>query len=161
MGSKVICERVPYIDPLQQRWVALRDQQRQIVVELREVTRQMRIGKCDVCGKEFTRQRPTKRYCSMRCTSRAAPSSNGTIDIPLIIEHWTLLEASGLLNDESMRVLRALVYNNANFEAAAGMIGVSRQRGHQIAIRATQHMRIVLAVRNAVIAGMGVPTHAS
>lgn len=154
MDAKLICERTPYVDPLQQRWIALRDQQRQVVAELREVTRQMRIGKCDVCGKEFTRLRPTKRYCSMRCTQRAAPSNKGTIDIPLIREHWTLLEASGLLNSESMRVLSAIVYDNAQFDKAAGMIGVSRQRGHQIAIRATQQMRIVLAVRNAVIAGM-------
>ena len=156
--TRLVVERRPMTDLLQQRYAVLKTEQRRIVAELRDVVRQIRIGHCEVCGKEFTRQRPTKRYCSMRCCQLAAPSSSGQIDLGLIRAHWPLLEASGLMNPEPLRVLRALVSDNETYDGAAIIGAVSRQRVHQIAQRATQHMRIVLAVRDAVVRQQQVPT---
>jgi hypothetical protein len=148
-------ERSPVTNPLQIRFSQLTEDRRRIDAELRELRHKMRVGVCEVCGKEFTRARVTKRYCSMACGNKAAPSRRDiSYDLVGIASNIEALEVSGMLTPSAMEVLRVLA-NRRNTHSVADLVGVSHQRVSQIAAKATKVLRTIQRIKAAVLVGAG------
>lgn len=142
-----------YIDPLQARWAALSQQEREIVAEKRRLRHEMQIGHCEVCGVEFRRQRVTKKVCSQKCTIAAyAKRQNASFDVDLIREALPLLMAGHLLTGRSLAIVERAVLRTGAYAVVAEEVGVSRQRIQQIMKQADRMARIALAMKHAVIA---------
>lgn len=151
---RMVYRRTDYTDPLQIRCADLMEQRRKIDAELRELKVKMRVGVCERCGKEFTRARVTKRYCSQRCCILGGGAASGrppvVYDLPAITENIDLLEASGLMTRRSMEILRVLA-DKRNTHSVADLIGVSHQRVSQIAARASKVVKTLTVMRIAVL----------
>lgn len=145
-------EREPLRDPQQIRLVQLMEDHRRIVADIRALKEQMRTGVCERCGKPFIRQRPTKRYCSQKCTVLSAPShKNVQYDLAQIGAHMNLIEATGLMTAASLEVLRVLV-DKKNAMVVSDLVGISKQRVGQIATKAQRIVRMLTQMRAALAA---------
>src|SRR5687768_2579821 len=134
--------REAYANPIQRRVSELKEQRRGIDAELRQLRERLRVGVCELCGKEFVRARVTKRYCSQNCTIKASPSRATSYDLPAIAQNIDLLEASGFMTPRSMEVIRVLA-DKRNTHSVSDLIGVSHQRVSQIASKATRIVKML------------------
>ena len=151
-----------FIDPRQARYCELARRQREIIGELRRLRLEMRVGICEVCGREFTRARVTKRVCSPLCTAKAYVNrQRKEVDVAILTEAYPLLRASGMLPQREVEILDCLV-NGANRQTLAEEQGLSRQRIQQVLARAGQLAKIVLLVKRAAIgAGLAITNPAT
>jgi hypothetical protein len=137
------------VDSAMVRWRQLRDQARHIKVEMERLKEQMRTGICEVCGAAFVRRRVTRRHCSNVCVTKAHLDRLSACDIPAIRETWPLIEASGQMSDAALAVVRAVVKDGRPIPDVADIVGLSRQRVHQLLGRATKLARFLQAVKGA------------
>lgn len=142
--------------PLQQRYVALQKQQREIVAEMRDLKRRMRIGLCEICGKEFVRERVTRRYCGQSCTMKAMwMRRHGAIvdnDAAVQIrEALPLLRAGRLMTVQSLEIVTRIVDGQWSHMVAAENVGISKQRVSQVMGKAAQLAKLALAMKAAVL----------
>lgn len=154
MGAAVngLQERTEIRDPVMLEWrmkmaerAALRDRINLLTREIRRLKVKLAIGLCLQCGKEFTRMRPTKLYCSQACSFTASNArgeqARRHFDVTAIREHLPMLRM--MMTPISMRVLENLTTTDS-LGITADSEGLTRQRISQIAAKATH---LILAFR--------------
>ena len=133
----------PSVDPIQQRYrdVMLRKQRihgelQAVLKEERELKALLRQGTCELCGAPFQRVRPTKRFCTMKCTMQAsAHRRDVSYNVPMMKRQMRFLEL--MMTPTNVTILRALIGGETTYSVAR-MHEVSHQRISQIASRATR-----------------------
>jgi hypothetical protein len=141
-------------DPLMRRYREVNAEIRRLRGELRDLKQQMLTGVCEVCGARFTRQRPTKRYCSNACVISAynARTIEGAANMALIREMWPLVKASGQLTPRNIVLVQEVVLGRMSGSSASDHFSVSRQRIDQVLSRAAKVAKLVKTMRVALAA---------